>query len=285
MKINYITILAFVAILFTLGCDNEDNYDYNAIIPKVLNGVQGPAEVVQTFTATYTTSYVRGGSTWNWTVSDATIQSLSEDTRTVVVEFKNLPTNGKATVSVSETTHGGITSEIVSKEVLVKPYCALTNGNNDLVGSWSGDDFGYDSTITTEIVNSKLVVSGMSAGFISDWWGETIIAGGTFILTINPDGTLDIPRQAIYTTDYEGDSYDYEVEGSGTWDNCGDSPVLNIKYDIYYADGSLDGMGLAKKYASNFPTPYMTADITLNNGEKSAKIFEKIVLKNRDFKK
>jgi hypothetical protein len=285
MKINYIKILALVAVLFTQGCTNKDSYDYNAIIPKVLNGVQGPVEVVQTFTATYTTSYVRGGSKWNWTVNDATIQSISEDTRTVVVEFKNLPADGKATVSVSETTHGGITSEIVSKEILVKPYCALTNGNNDLVGSWSGDDFGYESTITTEIVNNKLAVSGMNSGFISDWWGETIVAGGTFNITINPDGTLDIPKQAIFTTEYDGARYDYDIKGSGTWDNCGDSPVLNIKYDIYYTDGSLGGKGLAEKYASNFPTPYMTAEITLINGNKSARIIEKIVLKSRDFKK
>ncbi len=258
MKKISIKILAIAFFLFTMGCSNEDNYNYDAIIPVVLNGIQGPTQAVQTFTATYTTAYFRGGSTWNWTVSDAKIKSISEDTRTIVVEFNTFPTDEHATISVTETTHGGLTSEAKSLEVLVKKYCALTDGIKDLVGSWKGSDWEYDSEITTKVNGTKLAVSGMSAGLISDWWGETIVSGGTFDMTINEDGTLDIPRQFIYTTDYKGALSDYEIEGSGTWDNCGASPMLEIKYDIYYVG---DAKGIGATYGG---VPYFTAKILLS---------------------
>jgi hypothetical protein len=257
MKKIRIKILAVAFILFAMGCDNEDSYDYDAIVPVVLNGIQGPTQAVQTFTGTYTTAYSRGGSKWNWTISDAKIKSTSEDTRTIVVEFNTFPADEHATISVTETTHGGLTSEAKTLEVLVKKYCALTNGVKDLVGSWTGIDGEYDSQITTKVNGTKLAVSGMSAGLIADWWGETIVSGGTFNMTINEDGTLDIPRQSIYTTDYKGALSDYEIEGSGSWDNCGAAPKLEVKYDIYYV-GDAKGIG-ATYLGANF-----TANITLS---------------------
>lgn len=111
---------------------------------------------------------------------------------------------------------------------------------------------------------------GQYFGFVGDFWGEAVIEGGTFLMTVNIDGTVSIPRQYIYTTEYDGDPYRYEVKGSGTWDNCGNEPTLLINYDIYY-EGEADG--LAKQYSSYLGgVAYLTADIALT-GTKSAVIW------------
>jgi len=258
----------------------QEAYDYNAIVPKVLGKIKGSEVAIQTFTADYTIGYFRGGSTWNWSANDASVKSVSEDTRVATIEFAQYPADGHATVTVTETTMGGKTSEPKSIEVEVKKYCPLPNGMADLVGSWAGTDgqgdYTYPSEISTEVSGSTLAVTGMSFGFIGDFWGEAIIDGGTFMMTFNIDGTVDIPRQYIYTTDYEGEPYDYEIKGAGTWDNCGNEPKLMIDYDIYYPG---DEKGLAATYSSYLgDVPYLTADIALT-GEKSAKIFSQATLR------
>ncbi len=145
-------------------------------------------------------------------------------------------------------------------------FCPLVNGAADLVGSWTGDDAWYSSIITTVVNGENLDVSGMGVGFIEDWWGETVTAGGTITMTVLGNGIVDIPRQYLFTTDYKGAAYDYEIEGSGKWTNCGAKPTLLITYDIYYAG---EDTGLATQYASYFDNiPYFTADVTLS-GKKS----------------
>lgn len=254
----------------------QDAYNYDAIIPKVLGDISGPTTAIQTFTSNYTIGYYRGGSTWSWSATGATVQSVSEDTRVATILFEN---DGTATVTVTETTMGGVTSEPKSLEVDVMTYCPLANGIADLVGSWDGTDgqgadYTYDSQITTSVDGTQLAVSGISIGFINGFWGEPVIEGGTIMMTVNVDGTVDIPRQYIYTTEYEDAPYEYEIEGSGTWDNCGDSPSMVINYDIYYAnseDALPDGAGLAEYYSSYLDDiPYLTANITLTSAKSAA---------------
>jgi hypothetical protein len=96
-------------------------------------------------------------------------------------------------------------------------------------------EFVENETADVYISDSAIGAYGWSiptVGFITEFWGEAIIDGGTFMMTWNVDGTVDIPRQYIYTTEYKGDPYDYEIKGSGTWDNCGSAPKLLINYDI-----------------------------------------------------
>jgi len=282
MKKNILFTILFTAVIAMFNsCTTppieaaQEAYDYNAIIPKVLGGVKGPAIAIQTFTADYTIGYYRGGSTWNWTATDATVKSVSADTRVATIEFTQYPASGIAKVTVTETTMGGKTSEPVSFDVTVKKDCPLPNGIAGLVGSWTGTDgqgadYTFESQITTEVSGTKLAVSGMGVGFITEFWGEAIVDGGTFMMTFNVDGTVDIPRQYIFTTEYEGEPYDYEIKGAGTWDNCGSAPKLLIDYDIYYPG---EAKGLAATYASYLDgIGHLTADIELS-GTKSAQIF------------
>lgn len=150
-------------------------------------------------------------------------------------------------------------------------FCPLENGAADLVGTWAGDDAYYTtSSVTTVVSGANLAVSGVGEAFISDWWGEPVVAGGTFIMTVKANGLVDIPRQYLFTTVYSGVNYDYEIKGSGKWTNCGATPTLLIKYDIYYP-GDADGLG--KSYASYFDgAGYFTLDITMGSSKKSSKV-------------
>jgi hypothetical protein len=153
-------------------------------------------------------------------------------------------------------------------------FCPLVNGVADLAGTWSGDDGAgpetYPSQITTAAEGTKLAVSGMGVGFIEGFWGEAVIEGGTFLMTVTGNGFVDIPRQYIFTTEYEGDPYDYEIKGSGKWENCGAKPVLIITYDIYYPG---DEKGLAASYPSYLGgITFLTANIEMSSS-KSAQIF------------
>ena len=153
-------------------------------------------------------------------------------------------------------------------------FCPLVNGAADLVGSYTGTDVGYDwgasattvaaINVTTELSGASLKANGgIGQPFIEQFWGEEVIAGGSFLMTIKGDGKIDIPRQYIYTTTYGGDPYDYEIKGSGKWENCGAKPVLIINYDIYYPG---EDVGLAASYSSGYlgGIPYLTATITKN---------------------
>ena len=253
MKKNIIARLAFllVAVMLFPACgetyieENQNAYTPQDVVPLVL-GTSGPSLVLQTFVYDFKVTYNRSGSEWNWSSSDATIQSVSSDTRTATVLFDKLPASGKAVIKVTETTSGGVTSPEKDIEVTVNQFCPLPNGAGSLVGTWTGSDAYYDGAVITATSSSATILnmSGISELFIEDWWSEAVIDGGTIAVTVNNDGTLTIPRQYIYTTEYDGDPYDYEIEGTGLYDFCPADPTVTLQYDIYYA---CDDVGLVRK--------------------------------------
>ncbi|HPR31684.1 MAG TPA: hypothetical protein PLK12_06305 [Prolixibacteraceae bacterium] len=275
MKKRYLSIIPFFALLLLVSCDKKDDYNYNDIVPIIQGDIVGPEEVVQTFSYDFSMGYRRGGSTWNWTAEGAQVEALDESTAIATIKFADYPASGKVTITVTETTMGGKTSEAVSKEVTVKMYCPLANGNSDFGGTWVGEDAYYESTITAELVDGEVKLSGMGHGFIQDWWAEAITEAGVITLTVNEDGSVDIPRQYAFTTDYEGAPYRYEIAGAGTWDNCGSSLAMVIVYDIYYEG---EEAGLAEQYASYLgDIPYLTADVAL--GAKSVSLTRHNIVK------
>jgi hypothetical protein len=270
-----VTSLVLAAIFFST-CEKtpmekaQDAYDASMVVPAVLS-TSGPALALQTFPYDFKVTYDRAGSTWNWSAVDATVQKVSDDKKTATILFDKLPASDTALVKITETTVGGTTSPEKILKVKVNAFCPLANGLTDLVGSWSGDDATYVSNITTVVDGTNLKVSGMGDEFMADFWGEEVVSGGTFAMTVNANGTLDIPRQYIFTTTFDGDPYDYEIKGAGTWDNCSTSPTFLITYDIYYPG---DAKGLAATYASYLGNiPYLTADIVLGDS-KSDQIIE-----------
>ena len=272
IKVSFLVLTAF---LFST-CEKtpmekaQDAYDASMVVPAVLS-VSGPSLALQTFAYDYTIGYYRAGSSWSWSAVDATVQSVSSDKRKATILFDTKPANDTALVKVTETTIGGVTSAEKIIKVRVDAFCPLANGPADLVGAWEGDDGGgggyvYPSAVTSALDGETLTISGIGTGFIADFWGEEVITAGDVTVTINNNGTLEIPRQFVFTTLYEGDEYDYEIAGTGTWDNCGATPAMKITYDIYYPG---DAAGLAATYKSYLDgIGYLTADIAMSAAAK-----------------
>jgi hypothetical protein len=270
MKKNIMLRMAFlpVAILLFTTCGKtymekaQDNYSASNVVPIIL-GTSGPTSVLRSFPFDYKVTYDRAGSTWTWTATDATIQSVSTDTKTATVLFGTLPASGKALISVTETTAGGVVSAVKIITVNVAQFCPLAI--TGFVGAWGGTD-GFNSG--THLRASQVVVSaptstgvsvrGLNFGWISAKWGETITAGGTIFMKINPNGTTVIADQYCFTTDYEGSPYEYWIKGTGTWANCGAKPTMVITYTLYYKS---DGSVLPSDYYAGIPA--FVATLTL----------------------
>lgn len=249
MKSKIFQKIAFLLTVsvFVVTCTKSDieksreAYDATKVVPLV-QGISGPASVLQTFSYDYTIPYSRSGSTWAWTGVGCTIESVSEDTKTAKVVFTTIPAGGeKAKVQVAETTAGGSTSPVKDYLVTVNPFCPLPI--TGFVGSWSGTD-GYGTAmypsevVTSDASGTTIKVTGLNKGWITDYWAETITAGGTINMTVNVNGTIVVADQYIFTTDYDGDPYIYWVKGSGNWSNCGAKPSIILTYNIYYkSDG------------------------------------------------
>lgn len=267
MKKNIIIRVAFFLVVASLfkACETdikkaEDAYSASQVFPIVFS-TSGPSLVLKTFTYNYMITYDRSGSTWAWTAVDATVQSVSEDTKTATILFDAIPANDTALVMVTETTAGGVKSAQKVLKVRVNPFCPLAIGG--FVGTWSGTDgqgdYTYSSSITTTLSGTNILVSGINVGFMGDFWGENIISGGTCLMTVNNDGTEDIAEQYFCDTNY---SVGYKIKGSGIWDNCGAKPKLIINYDIYYPDSNYWIAAHYKSYLNNID--HLTLTITEN---------------------
>lgn len=110
---------------------------------------------------------------------------------------------------------------------------------NSLVGSWNGEDasnvfWTEPSQVVTEIVDEKLMVTGLGFGWMTNFWGEVIIDGGTVELVLNKKtGQVSIANQYYMTTTYGGEEQDpYTIVGSGRVYNIGQYPTMIIEYEM-----------------------------------------------------
>ena len=232
----------------------NDDFDFNKIVPEV-QGIMGPTDVSQTFTETYSPNYYRGGSTWSWSVTGATIASVSEDTHEVDVSFTDV---GVAVVTVTETTMGGITSEPYSSDsITIAAFCPMTR--DDFLGVWTGTEEGKtsgDLTVTfvagagaDEIVLEAVDGIPIILGGVFTGWGEVFQPGfgleGDIILIVNANGTISI------SLDWWGQTlpgpYDYDYTGEGTWSGCGDAPSMNFTVHMGLYSGYINTVNLTKQ--------------------------------------
>jgi hypothetical protein len=244
MKNKILTLVSFMlaAIWLLPSCETDmekaqNAYTASQVIPSVISAT-GPTLALATKVYTYKITYDRAGSTWAWTAVGATIQSVSTDKKTATVLFTTVPANDTALIKVTETTSGGVTSPEKVFKVRVNPFCALATSG--FVGTWTGTDgqgadYTYSSTVTATLSGEQILLDGVNVGFMSDFWAENIVTGGTCLITINDDGTVLLSEQYFCDTDY---SDGYKIKGTGTWDNCGAKPTLKINYDIWYPDSN-----------------------------------------------
>jgi len=144
-------------------------------------------------------------------------------------------------------------------------FCPILDVS-DIVGAWSGSDAWYPSLVTTEASGNgfNVNISHLCENFMTDWWGEPYVAGGTAEMVVNTDGTLYIPDQYYVTTVWNGDNYDYDIiNASGEWYLCNEFAEITLNYEIVY---SADGWNIAAWGYSNgyLPAPYFTAEIQMD---------------------
>ena len=171
----------------------------------------------------------------------------------------NLDAGDHTTASVP-----GKTASFTTRKISPSP---LANGVADLAGVW-GVDTSYtngsyfnEQNFSATYDGTYLITSTLGQDFIKNFWAETVTSADAVQMTVTADGMVTIPRQHVFTTDYAGSPYDYEIEGSGTWVSlCGEAPVMNLQYDIYY-EGDTDG--LAATYAGYLGAPYLGAKFVL----------------------
>lgn len=108
--------------------------------------------------------------------------------------------------------------------------------------SWSGTDAGFDSEVTTGVDCGGMVIAGLNAGWILDFWGEEITDAGVVHYTVDATGAVTIPEQFLFTTLYSGDVQpDYYIEGTGTYDAA--AGTLDIAYKLWQPDFANDLSG------------------------------------------
>ena len=160
-------------------------------------------------------------------------------------------------------------------------FCPLENGAADLVGTWKGTDAvtiytDGASQVVTAMEGGKLMVTGMGIDWMNNFWGESVIAGGTVEIVVNGNGTVEIPEQYYITTVYDGAEQDpYTIRGSGKWTNCGAYPTMTIEYEMNNYGTDWGAWTFANGYSSD---PIFIATLTLDPaGLKSA-----VVLKSQE---
>lgn len=259
MRNKIIFTLALVLVVFLFNsCETppieaaQDAYNYNAIAPKVLNGIQGTGVAYQTTSTTFTINYYRGGSTWQWSAANAEVVSVSDDTRTVTVKFT---TAGTATISVVEVTAGGVTSEAATKNVTVNAFCPWTA--DDFVGTWVGTEAigtGDPVPITVHIskVSSTVVKIDAQDGTpgllqsVYTGWGETFqaseggLVGDIELILGLGDGTISLEKGKYWGTTLPG-PYPYWYAGSGNWDGCASS--ISVHFEMHWDDANFNDGG------------------------------------------
>lgn len=133
---------------------------------------------------------------------------------------------------------------------------------NDLKGTWSGDDSGYPSEIVTTVVDGKLLIDGVGLAWMLNDWGEPAIETFPAEVIFNTcEGTVTIAQQEFMNTTWLGDPQPtYSIQGTGTLDMTGASPVIHLEYDFIQVDGA----GAIARY---FGIPFFWADITLDGAK------------------
>ncbi len=149
---------------------------------------------------------------------------------------------------------------IIKKEGAVYTITKNVENITPAILTWIGTDADFPSQITSTATCTDKTMTGVVKGWMLEWWGEVIISGGTFKYTTS-GSTITIPLQKYCITKYNGAVQDeYSISGSGTIDNSGAFPIINLKYDLFQGGASIGS--IANQYG--WPTKYFEAAITTN---------------------
>ena len=156
-----------------------------------------------------------------------------------VVIRKDIIFEGDETIDVSISASG----------LVAKGTYEITISDDDCDFIWIGNLVGtdvnldkagvtYDADVVIAQVGDAFTIDGLNTGFISDWWGETILESVPVTFTMDGAGAITIVEQYIFTTDYNGTEYPYTIYGTGQLNTCDGN--LTIDYEMNQ-DGFLVG--------------------------------------------
>jgi len=241
-----LSVLLAFALVFT-SCEKEDAFDFDNYTPIIVGGVSGPASGYASGLAPLTYSVVyRGGSTYTWAVSGIGATIVPGAIPSIAnITFDQSDIDVGATITVTETTQGGKTSEAVTYAVALKKFKAMAIG--EFLGSWTGTENGNAITLTAiagpDATSIKFMPTAglpaiMSAKFAG--WGESFQPG------FGPEGaiTVDLNLQtgAVSAHHYWGQTlpgpYDYWFSASGEWSGITRSINMTcyMQFDSDYVD-------------------------------------------------
>ena len=241
--ISKLTLAAFTTVIVMLlmtSCEEENNYNYNEIEPRLINGISGTKKATATGFTKYNYSVIhRGGSNYNWSVNNEdmvlSIEKNKDYPNQASIIFAELHDTSKINITVKETTEGGKTAS-AADTVNLMPFCPYPE--EEYTGNWiSSDTINVADTVLADTTENRnqLRVDGL-AEFItsSNRWGETWVNGdGTCIVELSCNEKVKIERQWIGDTNYPDR---YEIQGAGTIDTT--SNTIQLSYDIFYSEGT-----------------------------------------------
>jgi len=242
-----ISFLVVITLMFS-ACEkspveeaNED-YDYSKIIPLV-SAIAGPTAVaahgLSEFPYTYSAP-TRGGSSWAWIVTTisgagAAEITLEENGRIAKINFPQRSVVDTATISVIETTMGGVSSVPQTLKVALEAFCPYLWA--DWAGNYTGTSGAHSDpvifTATSDLNHFK--VDGL-ADFVYSSWGENWTSGdGSCIASFSCGDVFTILKQEVGDTDYPDT---YLIDGTGIVDPV--NKTISLVYTVYYTGGSVD---------------------------------------------
>jgi hypothetical protein len=233
-----ITFGSLLASLLFNGCKEEDNYNFDKIEPRLVNGISGPKKATATGFTAYNYSVIhRGGSEYEWSVNNdeliVDIEKNSEYPNQAAITYTELHDSSKIKITVKETTSGNKTAS-VTDTIQLLPFCPYET--LAYKGNWTSsntEDVADTVYADTTQNPNQLRVYGL-ADFVTSRWGETWINGdGSCIVKLCCKEEIEIERQWIGDSDYPDT---YEIQGTGTVDTTTKTMYLN--YDVFYAGGS-----------------------------------------------
>ena len=138
---------------------------------------------------------------------------------------------------------------------------------NFVKNAWAGIDTydfyapdGWDSKIVSNVDCDGTYLLGLNAEWMYEVWGEVIEEESNVYYTIDGSGVITIPSQYLFTTSYNGGLYPYDVSGTGTYDDSGDTPVIHLEYVL---DQEGFDVGAYWQSVGGMATPFYVADIFL----------------------
>ena len=244
-----ISFLVVIAFMFS-ACEKppvelaNEEYDYNNIVPVVM-AIAGPSAVaahgLSDFPYTYSAP-TRGGSSWAWTVTTLSGAGAAEITpeengRIAKINFPQRSVVDTATVSVIETTMGGVSSVPKTMKVALNAFCPYLWA--DWAGNYTGTSGAHSDpvvfTATTDLNHFK--VDGL-ADFVYSSWGESWTKGdGSCIGSFSCGDVFTILKQWVGDSDYPDVYY---IEGSGTVDPA--TKTITLTWEVFYTGSSQSGL-------------------------------------------